>query len=138
VVGGVVGFVTTPKDGTSNLGHAALFSGVTAATCGVAGLFIFDEEKRANELERQNGVMKKELGAFNAGGSPAPELTAEVSANSGKDLPKEVLGLVKQGKWQLYKLNRWRPMGENVLVHEDKMFKLTLPHLNPGTINDSE
>lgn len=134
VVGGTVGYLTTPKDGSNPVAHATLFAGVTSAAAGGAGLFIFDESKKTEEALRQAEILKKELDAAReTSSSTASQLDSEMPSFAGsKELPKELQSLVKPGKWQLYRLNHWRAQSDSVLIHEDRMLKLTPPQLNLG------
>jgi hypothetical protein len=137
--GSVIGYLTTPKDGSSKLGHAALWGGVSGTVAGLSSFYIFDEQKRSEEFERQIRVLKMEIEASRDElTSNNSDLLTEGSSLNGKSLPDEYKGLIKQGKWQLFKINRWRNEGENSVIHEDRMIKLIPPHLNPKRISGSD
>ena len=53
-----LGYATAPQDEKAGM-HAVYWGAIGAAAAGVLGLFIFDEEKRADEAIRQNEAMKK-------------------------------------------------------------------------------
>jgi hypothetical protein len=58
VVGGTIGYLTTPNDGTSSAGHAALWAGVGGLATGTTGLFVFDEQKRSAQMEHEISQFK--------------------------------------------------------------------------------
>lgn len=128
------GCAVAPADTRPEM-SAAYFGAVGAAVAGAAGLFIFDEQKRADELERENSVMRKELAAFRdeGGTTQEPQLLYETTAPFGKDMPAEYLGLVKPGRWSVYRLNQWVNQGEGTIIHQDRLVKLVPPQLTPAT-----
>ena len=130
----VVGYAVAPQDTRPEM-SAAYFGAVGAAASGAAGLFIFDEQGRANEWERQSAVMRKELAALrDEVGSPSePRLLYETSAPFGKEVPAEYAGLVRPGQWSVYRLNQWVTQGEGVIIHQDRMLKLVPPRLTPSS-----
>jgi hypothetical protein len=134
-----VGYSVAPRDERPEM-HALYWGAAGAAVAGVAGLFLFDEQKRSEELERQATVMKKELDAFRDEGSTAshgPQLLYETNAPFGRDIPGEYQGLVRPGRWSVYKLNQWVAQGEGTLVHHDRMVKLVPPQLTPKVQTES-
>jgi len=133
-----VGYSVAPRDERPEM-HALYWGAAGAAVAGVAGLFLFDEQKRADELERQATVMRKELDAFRdeGGASHEPRLLYETSAPFGRDIPDEYQALVRPGRWSVYKLNQWVAQGEGTLVHHDRMVKLVPPQLTPKAQTES-
>jgi hypothetical protein len=128
-VGASIGAFTAPKD-EARSGHALLWGGLSAAAGFAAGSFLFDEQKRSDELDRQVGVLKKSLSALSGeGDEPKPIL--ESSSVFSKDLPAEYKGLIRPGRWSIYQINQWVVNGENTLVHQDKMIRLLQPELFP-------
>lgn len=112
--------------------HAAFWGAVSAAVAGAVGLFIFDEQKRSDELERQATVMRKELESLRGeGSSKEPQLLYETTAPFGKDIPDEYQNLVRPGRWSVYRLNQWVSHGEGTLIHQDRMVRLVPPQLSP-------
>ena len=132
VVAAGAAYVMTPQDERPEM-HALYGGAIGAAAAGVAGLFIFDEQKRSEELDRQATVMRRELEAFRdeGGGSHEPRLLYETSAPFGKDIPGEYRALVRPGHWSVYRLNQWVSQGEGAMIHQDRMVKLVPPQLNP-------
>jgi len=128
------GYAVAPNDTRPEM-SAAYFGAVGAAVAGAAGLFIFDEQRRADELERESNVMRKELAAFRDEGGPSkePQLLYETSAPFGKEIPAEYQGLVRPGHWSVYRLNQWVNQGEGTVIHQDRMVKLVPPQLTPAT-----
>ena len=126
-----LGYALAPSDARPEM-SATYFGAVGAAIAGVVGLFVFDEEKRSGELDRQNAVIKKELEAYrDEGGSHEPELLYDGSAPFGKEIPTEYQGLVRPGHWSVYRLNQWVTQGEGTIIHQDRLMKLVPPQLNP-------
>ncbi len=127
-----VGFVLSPTDVRPEM-QATYWGAIGAATAGVAGLFLFDEQKRSDELERQSHVMRKELDVFRdeSASSHEPRLLYETNAPFGRDIPEEYQSLIKPGKWSVYKLNQWVNQGEGAMIHQDRMVKLVPPQLSP-------
>jgi hypothetical protein len=113
-------------------GHALLWAGIGTGVAAALGLYIFDEQSRSEELQRQNDVLKKSMAALNGGDSAPAQLLYETKAPFGKDVPAEYRNLVKPGSWSVYKLNQWITQGENTVIHQDKMIKLLPPGLNPN------
>lgn len=143
-----VGYSIAPRDEKPEM-HALCWGAAGAAVAGVVGLFIFDEQKRSEELERQAVVMRKELDAFRdegGGASHEPRLLYETNAPFGREIPGEYQSLVRPGRWSVYKLNQWVAQGEGTLVHHDRMVKLVPPQLTPkaqsisneGSFSDGE
>lgn len=128
LVAGTAGAILAPKDEKESAHFFAWGASATAISA-ITTQFIFDEKKRSDELQRQNEVLRKEIDAIRLSDSNPSTPVFEASSNEGKDFPDEVKNMLQKGKWQLFHLNRWRPAGENVLIHEDKMFKLIPPKL---------
>lgn len=131
------GYSLAPQDTRPEM-SAAYFGAVGAAVAGAAGLFIFDEQKRTEELDRENGIMRKELAAFRdeGGSSREPQLLYETNAPFGKEIPSEYSGLVKPGHWSVYRLNQWVNQGEGTIIHQDRLVKLVPPQLTPANATD--
>lgn len=102
IAGGTIGYLATPKDGTSSLGHAAMWGGIGGVATGVTGLFVFDEQKRSSELERELLQFKKELAKC-----PKRALVGEYDVNSGKPLPEHLKPFVKPEKVREYAVDVW-------------------------------
>lgn len=137
VAAAAAGYAVAPSDTRPEM-SAAYFGAVGAAVGGAAGLFIFDEQKRSEDLERENGAMRKELAAFRdeGGSSKEPQLLYETTAPFGKEIPAEYSGLVKPGHWSVYRLNQWINQGEGTIIHQDRLVKLVPPQLTPATPTD--
>lgn len=132
VVAGTIAANIAPKD-ENPVAHAAVWGGGAAAVTGVAGMYIFDEQKKREELDRKLEITQKELSAFRneseTNGTPV-----EVESESGlsRDLPTEYKGLVRPGKWSIYKISNWVSQGENSLVHQDKILRIDPPQFQPS------
>jgi hypothetical protein len=132
VVVGTIGALSAPSD-EEPLAHAAMWGGSASAVAGVASLFIFDEQARANEALRQSEILKKELDSLRGEGTGSePKLLYETSAPFGKEVPHEYHNLVSPGKWSVYQLNQWVMQGEGTLIHQDRMIRLVPPTLSPA------
>jgi len=137
-VGATVGALTAPQN-ENPTGHAVLWGGAGAAAGLAAGMFLFDEQKRSDELTRQNDVLKKSLSGLSGGDATSGEKVLFESDNSfEKAVPKEYRHLVRPGQWSVYQLDTWTLQGENTLVHQDKMIRLLPPELNLQTLTNPE
>lgn len=127
--GSGAGYAAAPKE-ESPAGHALLWGGVSAAVMGALGLFLFDEQHRAQELTRENEVLKRTLDGL-TGKEDTGRLVVDTQSPFGKDVPQEYRGLIKPGRWSVYALDHWTLQGENTLIHQDKMVRLIPPELSP-------
>lgn len=128
VTAGTIGAVLAPSD-ERKLAHAALWGGLSAASTGALGLFIFDEDAKRHEAETKAMKLEKELAAMNA--EIAPELIATNRLGLSKPLPEKFKNLITPGEWSLYHVDRWGRAGESELVHQDLLFRFHQPQLNP-------
>lgn len=129
LVGGVVGYTTAP-DGTLPIAHAALFGSTAAAVCSVSSLFLFDEQKRSQELDRKLQIAQREIDALLDRSEKGEKILYQSSLSLGKNLPEKYKDLVQPGNWSVYQLDQWISQGDNVLVHQDKMLKIVQAHFN--------
>lgn len=133
-VGGAVGYVTTPS-GTDETMHSVYWGLAGAVATGVGGLFIFDEQKKSEELERQVSVLKKEVDLYQSGSQASSQ---GISENGIPTFPKEVpaplQGLVEPGKWTHTRMppNTWRWNGTHSVVRECEKFELIPPRIRLG------
>ncbi len=133
LAGAAAGYTLSPPSERPEM-HAAFFGALSAALAGLVGLFLFDEQKRSDELERQAGVMRKELDSLREeGSSKEPQLLYETTAPFGKDIPDEYHSLVRPGRWSVYRLNQWVSQGEGTMIHQDRMIRLVPPQLSPNS-----
>jgi len=126
---GVMGALLAPKE-DSRLPHGLLWGASAAASTGIIGLFVFDEEARRKEAELKADKITKELAAYRE--ESAPELVATNRAGLEKPLPVRFKHLVTPGGWSLFKVDRWVTSSENELVHQDMIFRFHQPQLNPS------
>ena len=132
LAGTAVGYATAPE-GTSPTMHSAYWGLAGGTAMAVTGLFVFDEQKRSEELERKLNVAQMELGVLKgeaSGGESEP--LYETRAPFGKTVPKEYQALVTPGTWSVYHVNQWIQKGEGTLIHQDRMMKLTPPKFSPN------
>ena len=135
---GVAGYALSPSEVKPEM-EGAYFSAIGAAVGGIAGLYLFDEEKRSEELLREKGVMQQELDSYrDEGDSRQPELLYETLAPVGKEIPSEYAGLVRPGRWSVYRLNQWVTEGDGAMVHQDRLVKLVPPELTPENTHFTE
>lgn len=132
LVVGTVAACLAPGDEHA-IAHGAMWGGPSAAAVGITSLFIFDEQKRSEEFERQNQVLKKELDVYRN-----PTLGAESSLDGTPSFPKQIpqglQGLVDPGKWTYTRLpkNTWRWHGTHAVVRECEKFEFIPPRLKLG------
>lgn len=121
------------------LAHAAVWGGTSAAVAGAISLYVFDEQKKSEELERKLGVAQRELDSLRGEGPGLSQIPiAQSDSSFAKDIPAEYRSLVRPGGWSLYKINNWIVQGENTLIHQDKLLRITPPHFQPQTNQEGE
>lgn len=134
VVGGILGGVTTPDDENSSA-HIAMWAGIGAALTGVTALFVYDDDKKTKERERQIEALHGEVAALR--GETSSQLTSKELFRSKstleEDVPKEYRSLVKPGGWSVYQVDQWVDSGDHMKIHQDKIFKLEPPQMNVGS-----
>ena len=105
--------------------------GLIASLISVA---IFNEERKARELEEKLKLLEEELGLMYEG-SKLKYLTGGKSYLTTKDIPEEIKPYVNLGEWHLFELEEsqpvenWTFVGKNRLVKRNKMFELKAPTL---------
>jgi gas vesicle protein len=138
-VGTTVGFLTTPV-GTDPVMHGTYWGLAGAAVMGAAGLFIFDEQKRSSELERQNESLKKELDVYRTDAQVATDgVSLQGTPNFPKEIPDPLRGLVEPGKWTYtrFPANTWKWNGTQSVVRECEKFEFIPPRLKIGVMGNS-
>ena len=114
IVGSAVGYATTPS-GTDPAMHGTYWGLASATTMGVAGLFIFDEQKKSAELERQNAALKSEVDAYRSDARLDEQgITLEGENRFAKELPGALKGIVVPGRWRYMRFpkNKWTKVGK--------------------------
>jgi hypothetical protein len=104
---------------------------------GVAGLFIFDEQKKSSELERQNEALRKEIDVYRADAQSATNGVAlQGVPNFPKEIPDPLKGLVEPGKWTYtrFPANTWKWNGTQSVVRECEKFDFIPPRLKIGAM----
>ena len=95
-------------------------------------LAVFNEEKKAEELEEKLKSLEEEFGLMYEG-SRIKYLTGGKNYLTKKDIPEEIKPFVSFGEWHLFELEKnqpveyWTPVGKNRLVKKNKMFELKAP-----------
>lgn len=102
VVGGTIGYFTTPKDGSSPIAHAGLGGGLTGLGAAVAGLFVFNEQKKSSELESQINQLKRDLDDC-----PNRRKLIETYQTNDKPLPPHLRKIIGRSKVEEYEIDRW-------------------------------
>ena len=98
------------------------------------GLAVFNEEKKAKELEEKLKSLEEELGLIYEG-SRIKYLTGGKNYLTKKDIPEEIKPFISFGEWHLFELEKsqpvenWTAVGKNRLVKKNKMFELKLPQI---------
>lgn len=136
-VGAAIGYPTTPT-GTDPAMHSAYVGMAGAVAMGVAGLFLFDEQKNSQELERKLRVAQAEISGLRGEERLSQEILYEGRAPVGRSVPKQYQGLVTPGSWQVYKLNQWVKSGDSTLIHQDRMMRLTPAVFSPNQLGNVE
>ena len=128
VGGATVGALRAPDDESLTL-HGALVGGIAAATAGILGLFLFDEQGKRIEAEQHQASIQKEYDDYKK--EHEPILLSEGNLGVGAPLPDEVKSLVKPGAWWLYKDDRWIQTNDLEIVHQNFIFRMQTPLLSP-------
>ena len=112
--------------------NALLFGSSIGLLASLISIAIFNEEKKARELEEQLARLEEDLG-LRYEGSKIKYLTGGKSYLVKKDIPEEIKPFVGYGEWHLFELEKsqpvevWTPVGKNRLVKKNKMFELKAP-----------
>ena len=113
----------------------ALFYGAgIGLIASVISIAVFNEERRARELEDKLTQLEEELGLMYEG-SKIKYLTGGKGYLTTKDIPEEIKPYVNLGEWHLFELEKsqpvesWTFVGKNRLVKKNKMFELKAPTL---------
>ena len=132
LVVGTIAANLAPED-EKPLAHGALWGGPTAAAVGIISQFVFDEQKKSEEWERQLEVLKKELDVYR---NPRLEGNSSLEGVPAfpKQIPNSLTGLVDPGSWKYTRLpqNTWRWHGSHAVVRECEKFEFIPPRLRLG------
>ena len=129
--GGAFYGATRPEAKAKN---ALLFGASAGLLASLISIAIFNEEKKAWELEEKLSTLEEELGLM-YNGSKIKYLTGGKSYLTKKDIPKEIKPFVSYGEWHLFELEKsqpvedWTAVGKNRLVKKNKMFELKAPKI---------
>ncbi len=138
LVAGTIAANLAPKDENPAV-HAAVWGGSTAAATAIAGLFVFDEQKRSDELNRKLQIAESELSALRGESSEKEaRLIYDSDSAMGRELPNEYRNLVRPGKWSLYRVNQWVAQGENTLVHQDRILQIQPPQFQNPMVTENK
>ena len=114
--------------------NALLFGSLFGLTAAIVSFALFNEERKALDLERKLASLEEELGLM-YNGSKIKYLTGGKSYLTKKDIPKEIKPFVSYGEWHLFELEKrqpaevWTAIGKNRLVKKNKMFELKAPKI---------
>ena len=109
--------------------NALLFGASMGLLASLISVAVFNEEKKASELEEKLSRLEEDLGLM-YDGSKIQYLTGGKSYLTKKDIPEEIKPYISYGEWHLFELEKtqpvevWTPIGKNRLVKENKMFEL--------------
>lgn len=137
-VGSAVGYLTAPQ-GTDPAMHSSYWGLAGAAAMGVAGLFLFDEQKKSSDLERQVEGLKKEIAVYRSEGSTENASQVQGTPQFPKEIPAPLKGLVEPGKWTYIRnpANTWRWTGSHSVVRECERFEFIPPRLKVGSFSSN-
>ena len=114
--------------------NALLFGSSLGLLTSLISFAVFNEQKKAQELESKLLKLEENLG-LTFEGSKIKYLTGGKNYLTKKDIPEEIKPFVSYGKWHLFELEQsqpvenWTPVGKNRLVKKNKIFELTLPKI---------
>ena len=114
--------------------NALLFGASIGLIASLLSLALFNEEKKALELQKKLSTLEEELGLM-YNGSKIKYLTGGKNYLTKKDIPKEIKPFIHYGEWHLFELDKtqpaeeWTAIGKNRLVKKNKMFELKAPKI---------
>ena len=124
--GGAFYGATRPEAKAKN---ALLFGASAGLIASLISIAIFNEEKKAKEMEEKLSTLEEELGLM-YNGSKIKYLTGGKSYLTKKDIPKEIKPFVSSGEWHLFELEKsqpvedWTAVGKNRLVKKNKILDI--------------
>jgi hypothetical protein len=113
--------------------NALMYGAIGGLTGSLIGLYVFDEEKKSEELKTKISKLEAELDSF--GKNSVTENTSQTSNNPATKvqlqsfLPKRLQKLVKPGEWSLYRIDEWEQLDDTKLVHKDQVLEFKPPEL---------
>ena len=122
------------NQGEAQTKNALFYGAGFGLIASLIGIAIFNEEKRARELEDKLSKLEEDLGLMYEG-SRIKYLTGGKNYLTKKDLPEEIKPFVSFGEWHLFELEKsqpvedWTAIGKNRLVKRNKMFELKAPQI---------
>ena len=129
--GGAFYGATRPQAKAKN---ALLFGAGAGLIASLISIAVFNEEKKAKELQEKLIKLEEDLGLMYEG-SKIKYLTGGKNYLTKKDIPKEIKPHISYGEWHLFELEKsqptevWTPVGKNRLVKKNKMFELKAPKI---------
>ena len=114
--------------------NALLFGASLGLLTSLISIAVFNEEKKAKELEDKLSQLEEDLG-LRYEGSKIKYLTGGKNYLTKKDIPEEIKPFISFGEWHLFELEKsqpvenWTAIGKNRLVKKDKMFELKAPKI---------
>lgn len=140
---GVVYGQTRPEFKAQN---SLMYGSVVGLTGALIGLYVFDEEKKSQELRVKVSKLEEELQGFNrpssqttdlnfsnpTNPSPAPQALRSQLKNF---LPKKIQKLVRPGEWAFYSIDEWEQLDDTKMIHKDQILEFKPPELVVPTSN---
>ena len=126
--GGAYGF----NQSQAKTKNAMFYGASIGLIASVIGLALFNEEKKAKQLEEKLKSLEEEFG-LSYEGSKLKYLIGGKNYLTTKDLPEEIKPYVSLGEWHLFELEKtqpvetWTAVGKNRLIKKNKMFELKAP-----------
>lgn len=114
--------------------NALLFGSSAGLLVALISVAIFNEERKAKELEKKFSTLEEDLGLM-YNGSKIKYLIGGKNYLTKKDIPKEIKPFIHYGEWHLFELEKdqpveeWTAIGKNRLVKKNKMFELKVPKI---------
>lgn len=106
--------------------NAFIFGGSLGLVGAATGLYLFGDDVRLTQMEKERDYIKMELEKKSKG-----TLIKELPATFSAKIPKQYLPLVRPGSWRVMEIDEWVEDGENRLIHQDKIMELVPPSLVP-------
>lgn len=124
------GYIIGQQKQNNKEANSLLYAGVLGTTAAVSGMYIFDEEKRSEEIRAENLKLKTQLDEFDHSMGDSSKYSYN-SLFTNTDIPEDVKNLIRPGQVKTYKLNQWVREGSNRLVLKTDVIEFIEPKLIP-------
>lgn len=124
VLAGMVGAAYGSSKEDYKATHATLYGASAAALTALVSLYIYDPDKKTEELKRETEILKAKLDEFQK-----PSLLDQGNSLFKSQLPSSLTKLVRLGEWRHYKLDEWvqDQNNPNIWLRQVEMYEIIPP-----------